>query len=128
MIFEILRALDGPLGTLTSYFLNSSYSSSCNFALETNPRYFVKFVWKYRHTGLIGTAGANRDSNLKNDSQCDISNPVNFFCPRRIVFVGDYEVAVMRSLFVCLFLSNPRYFLNQASEVHETLPVLFLCQ
>ena len=36
-------------------------------------------IFYYRHTGLIGTAGANRDSNLKNGSQCDISNPVNFF-------------------------------------------------
>ena len=32
----------------------------------------------YCHTGLIGTAGPNRDSNLKNGSQCYISNPVNF--------------------------------------------------
>ena len=38
MKFKILRALDVSPENLTSYFFNSSYSSSCNFALETNPR------------------------------------------------------------------------------------------
>ena len=40
---------------------------------------FFFYYFKYHHTGLIGTAGANRDSNLKNSSQCDNLNPVNFF-------------------------------------------------
>ena len=54
-----------------------------------------------------------------------------FFCPRRKVFVGDYEVVVIRSLsFVVwrLAFKTFSYLLNQTSEVHETLPVLFLCQ
>ena len=42
-------------------------------------RILVAWSVEYRHTGLIGTAGANRDSNLKNDSQCDFLKPVNFF-------------------------------------------------
>ena len=60
--------------------------------------------------------------------------PITFlahFCPRRTVFVGDYEVAVIRSLSVRSFVplcQTLLYFLNQASEVPETLPVLFLCQ
>ena len=48
-------------------------------------------------------------------------------CPRQTVFVGDYEVAVMRSPFVHSFKTFS-YLLNQTSEVHETLLVLFLCQ
>ena len=54
-----------------------------------------------------------------------------FFCPRRKVFVGDYEVDMIRSLSVrlsvCLFKTFS-YFWIQTSEVHETLPVLFSCQ
>ena len=49
------------------------------------------------------------------------------FCPQRTVFVGDYEVVVMRGPLVCL-CTTLSYLLNQASEVHETLPVLLLCQ
>ena len=53
------------------------------------------------------------------------------FCPRRTVFVGDYEVAVMCSLFVCLFVclfKTLSYFWNQTSEFYETLLVLFIGQ
>ena len=52
-----------------------------------------------------------------------------YFCPRRTVFVGDYVIALMRCLL--LFVRSFKtfsYLLNQTSEVHETLPVLFLCQ
>ena len=57
------------------------------------------------------------------------------FCPRRTVFVGDYEVAVMCSLLsvchllsvVCLFKTFS-YFWNQTSEFYETLLVLFIGQ
>ena len=49
------------------------------------------------------------------------------FCPRRTIFVGDYEVACSCSLSVTL-CQTLSYLLNQASEVYETLPVLFLCQ
>ena len=52
-----------------------------------------------------------------------------FYCPRRTVFVGDYKLAVMRCLSVCVCLFKTlSYLLIQASEVHATLPVLFLCQ
>ena len=53
------------------------------------------------------------------------------FCPRQTVFVGDYVIAVMRCLLLLLFVrlfKTFSYLLNQTSEVHETLPVLFLCQ
>ena len=55
--------------------------------------------------------------------------PSSDFCPRRTVFVGDYEVAVIRSLslFVCLFKTFS-YFWIQTSEFYETLLVLFIGQ
>ena len=56
-----------------------------------------------------------------------VTHLLHNFCPRRTVFVGDYKVAVMRCLFVCLFTTFS-YFWNQTSEFHETLPVLLLCQ
>ena len=38
---------------------------------------------------------------------------MTYFCPRRTVFVGDYEVAVMCSLSVCLFVClKPLIFLE----------------
>ena len=54
-----------------------------------------------------------------------------FFVPDEQFSSVDYEVDLMRSLFVRSFVRGFKtlcYFLNQASEVHETLPVLFLCQ
>ena len=55
---------------------------------------------------------------------------VCLFVPDEKFFVGDYEVDLIVlsvCLSVCLF-KTLSYLLNQASEVHETLPVLFLCQ
>ena len=59
-----------------------------------------------------------------------IKKSFNHFCPRRTVFVGDYEVACLQQsvgLLVCVSRTFS-YLLIQTSEVHETLPVLFLCQ
>ena len=48
------------------------------------------------------------------------------FCPWRTIFVSDFEVAVIRSVSVCL--SKTSFLWNQTSEFYETLLVLFTGQ